>query len=148
MNQFCCNFWFLFFYLLGFRFRGSRGEHLDGIGIQTNVMDMNGSTRHRSPLPPPPTTVHLVNGNGTVEQWSKLADQTNGQDQVKIKKIRNLFEILWKIINSMLFFIFFRIIWVQHQVAKIRIRQAIHVEIHRQRIHKVVLKVLHKCLAT
>lgn len=47
-------------------------------------MDMNGSTRHRSPLPPPPTTVHLVNGNGTVEQWSKLADHTNGQDQVFI----------------------------------------------------------------
>lgn len=64
------------------RFRGSRAEHLDSIGMQSNVMDMNGCSRHRSPLPPPPTTVHLVNGNGTIEQWSKLADQTNGQDQV------------------------------------------------------------------
>lgn len=64
------------------RFRGSRGEHLDGIGIQSHVMDMNGSARHRSPLPPPPTATHLVNGNGTVEQWSKLTNQTNGQDQV------------------------------------------------------------------
>lgn len=46
-------------------------------------MEMNGSARHRSPLPPPPTTVHLINGNGTIEQWSKLADPTNGhQDQV------------------------------------------------------------------
>lgn len=44
-------------------------------------MDMNGSARHRSPLPPPPNGVHL-NGNGTVEQWTKLTDQTNGQDQV------------------------------------------------------------------
>lgn len=76
----------LIFFFFDFRFRSSRGEHLDSIGIQTNVMDMNGSTRHRSPLPPPPTTVHLINGNGTVEQWSKLADQTNGQDQVKEKK--------------------------------------------------------------
>lgn len=52
--------------------------------MQSNVMEMNGSARHRSPLPPPPTTVHLINGNGTIEQWSKLADSTNGhQDQVK-----------------------------------------------------------------
>lgn len=49
-------------------------------------MDMNGSGRQRTPLPPPPTTAHLVNGNGTVEQWSKLADTANGHDQVSSMK--------------------------------------------------------------
>lgn len=70
---------------LNFRFRSSRGEHLDSIGIQSHVMEMNGSARHRSPLPPPPSTVHLINGNGTVEQWSKLADSTNVQDPVSFQ---------------------------------------------------------------
>lgn len=66
--------------------------------MQSHTMEMNGSSRHRSPLPPPPSTVHLVNGNGTIEQWSKLADQTNGQDQVSfiefifLKKV-NVFNI-------------------------------------------------------
>ncbi|XP_031617413.1 protein sickie isoform X7 [Contarinia nasturtii] len=69
---------------IAFRFRSSRGEHLDSIGIQSHVMEMNGSARHRSPLPPPPNTVHLINGNGTVEQWTKLADTTNGQDPTNL----------------------------------------------------------------
>lgn len=62
--------------------------------MQSHAMEMNGSSRHRSPLPPPPSTVHLVNGNGTVEQWSKLADQTNGQDQVSFIEF-----ILFKKVN-------------------------------------------------
>lgn len=61
--------------------------------MQSHVMEMNGSARQRTPLPPPPTTAHLVNGNGTVEQWSKLADPVNGQDQVSAQHINfiNLF---------------------------------------------------------
>lgn len=84
MEYFSINFTnkMMFFSFAIRRFRGSRGEHLDGIGMQSHVMDMNGSGRQRTPLPPPPTTAHLVNGNGTVEQWSKLTDSTNGQDQV------------------------------------------------------------------
>lgn len=62
--------------------------------MQAHVIEMNGSARHRSPLPPPPNTVHLVNGNGTVEQWSKLADHTNGQDQVSFFAIFYDFLIL------------------------------------------------------
>lgn len=79
------------FFSLKFRFRGSRGEQLDSIGIQSHVMDMNGSGRQRTPLPPPPTTAHLVNGNGTVEQWSKLADTANGHDQVSSLKFNPIF---------------------------------------------------------
>lgn len=49
--------------------------------MQSHAMELNGTARHRSPLPPPPNTVHLVNGNGTIEQWSKITE-TNGQNQV------------------------------------------------------------------
>lgn len=55
---------------------------MESVGIQSNAMEMNGSARHRSPLPPPPNASHLVNGNGAVEQWTKLTDHTNGHDQV------------------------------------------------------------------
>lgn len=78
-NQFYqMNFLKIQFCYINFRFH--RGEHMDSIGIQSHAMEMNGSARHRSPLPPPPNT--LINGNGTVEQWTKLNEPTNGQDQV------------------------------------------------------------------
>lgn len=38
---------------------------------------------HRSPLPPPPVNAaHLANGNGSIEQWTKFAEQQNGHNQV------------------------------------------------------------------
>lgn len=53
----------------------SRGEHLDSVGIESHVMDINSANRQlRNPLPPP------SNGNGCVDQWSQLANQQNGHD--------------------------------------------------------------------
>lgn len=72
------NLKFFDFFLFRYRCR-SRAEQLDGIGIQSHVMDIN--RHHRNPLPPPPpNAVHLVNENGQVEQWSKLADHQNGHE--------------------------------------------------------------------
>lgn len=68
-----------------FRCRSSRGEHMDSVGLQTHVMDLHSRNRHRSPLPPPANgAAHLSNGNGTIEQWPKLADQSNGREVRKI----------------------------------------------------------------
>lgn len=63
----------------------SRGEQLDSIGIQA-AMEIN-RNHHRNPS----NTTHLVNGNGSVEQWTKLSE--NGHDQVRIKCKFNEFTI-------------------------------------------------------
>lgn len=57
---------------------------MDSVGLQTHVMDLNSGNRHQSPLPPPANGAHVSNGNGIIEQWPKLADQSNGREVRRI----------------------------------------------------------------
>lgn len=130
-----------FFFFIPHRCR-SRSEQLECIGVQTRAMEINDRV-HRSPLPPPPATAaHLANGNGSIDQWTKFAEQQNGHNQVTNRIYLFAFAKIHTISNlNGCFVVNTRYHWVQHRVAKKKAHRVIHDAIHHRKIHRVVLKV-------